>query len=114
MRLVTSTTIWAMAVLATASCASDPQRVAYDDFLNRIAAECRPLVIGSENIGQALVVNGIGADPDKYTAFLSQTKALYFGGIPPATYSAALTAFVGAGTQNQRSIDCIVAHLPRS
>jgi hypothetical protein len=100
--------------LAVASCASNSaQEAAYNAFLNQIAADCKPLIIGSDNIGQAIVLNGVGASPENYNNFLGQTSALYNGSIPPAVYRNSLTNFLGGGTSNERSFDCIVAHLPK-
>lgn len=97
---------------AACACASNPGGDGFDAFLQRIAADCKPLIIGSDNMGQAIVFNGLGAIPDNYNNFLTQTKALYAGSIPPQTYRTTLTSFVGAGSYNQRSFDCIQAHLP--
>ena len=98
--------------LALVACASNPVNApGYDGFLNTIAADCKPLVIGSDNLGQAIVFNGVGADPENYTNFLGSTSALYSGSISPAMYQDTLTAFLGGGSSNQRSFDCIFAHL---
>jgi len=102
-------------ILACIGCASPAERDAYDAFLNRIAEDCKPLIIGSDNIGQALVFNGVGgASPDSYHDFLSATKALYYGNIPPAVYRTSLTSSLGGGRYNDRSFDCIIAHLPKN
>lgn len=103
----------AISILALAACASgsgsgDP----YNAFLEKIAADCKPLIIGDDNIGQAIVFNGLGSTPEHYNTFLGQTSALYYGSIPPDVYRSSLTSFVGSGTYNARSLDCIVAHLP--
>jgi|SRR5450755_667373 hypothetical protein len=104
--------VTAALALALVACASNPVNApGYDGFLNTIAAECKPLVIGSDNLGQAIVFNGVGADPENYTNFLGSTSALYSGSISPAMYQDTLTAFLGSGTANQRSFDCIFAHL---
>jgi len=101
--------------LVTAGCASNSaQQAGYNAFLSRIAADCKPLMIGSDNIGQAIVFNGLGAEPEHYNNFLGQTSALYNGSISPAAYRNSLTSFLGGGTYNERSFDCIVAHLPKS
>ena len=84
----------------------------FNAFLQRIAAECKPLVIGSDNMGEAITFNGLGAVPEHYNFFIARTEALYSGGISQKEYRDSLTAFVGAGSYNARSIDCIVAHLP--
>ena len=71
-----------------------------------------PLIIGSDNMGQAIAQNGLGAIPENYNNFLGKTRALYGGAISPQIYRDSLTSFVGGGTYNQRSFDCIVARLP--
>jgi hypothetical protein len=108
------TTGVALLALTAISCATNPQESGYNAFLQQIAADCKPLIIGSDNIGQAIVFNGPGAQPDNYNNFLGQTKALYNGSIPPAAYRNALNSFLGGGSSNERSFDCIIAHLPKS
>ena len=98
--------------LGMAACASAPGQDGYNAFLERIAAECKPLIIGSDNIGQAIAQNGLGAIPENYNNFLGKTRALYAGAISSQIYRDSLTSFVGGGTYNQRSFDCIVARLP--
>jgi hypothetical protein len=104
----------ALMAAAMAGCASNAQADAYNAFLERIANECKPLIIGSDNLGQAIVFNGLGASPENYNNFLGKTSALYHGSISPQIYRESLTTFLGGGTYNQRSFDCIVAHLPAS
>jgi hypothetical protein len=108
------TTVVALLALTVISCASNPQEIGFNAFLQQIAADCKPLIIGSDNIGQAIVFNGLGAQPDNYNNFLGQTKALYNGSIPATAYRNALNSFLGGGSSNNRSFDCIVAHLPKS
>jgi pilus assembly protein TadC len=103
-----------MLALAAASCASNSQESGFNAFLQTIAAECKPLIIGSDNIGQAIVFNGLGAQPENYNNFLGQTKALYNGSIPATVYRSTLNSFLGGGSSNDRSFDCIVAHLPKA
>jgi hypothetical protein len=106
--------VLAALALAGASCAGTPsERAGYEAFLNKIAQDCKPLIIGTENFGQALVFNGLGVDPDHYANFLSKTSGLYYGGIPPDVYRNSLTGFLGTGTYNKPSFDCIIAHLPK-
>jgi len=101
-------------VVAVCACASNPSSDGFDAFLQKLAADCKPLIIGNDNMGQAIVFNGLGANPDNYNNFLGQTKALYAGSIPPSTYRAAMTSFVGTGANTQRSLDCIEAHVPKN
>ena len=86
----------------------------YDGFLNTVAAECKPLIIGTDDMGQAIMLNGLGAKPENYANFLSSTSALYSGSISPAVYQNKLTVFLGGGASNQRAFDCIFAHLPQA
>jgi hypothetical protein len=104
----------ALCAPALFGCATQGTGDGYNAFLQRIAADCKPLIIGSDDIGQAIVFNGLGAIPDHYNSFLAKTDALYSGGISQQVYRDSLTAFVGTGSYNQRSFDCIVGHLPRS
>jgi hypothetical protein len=102
-----------LAALVMGACASGQgQDDGYNAFLQRIAAECKPMIIGSDNIGQAIVFNGLGAVPENYNNFLGRTRALYGGAISPQIYRDSLTTFLGSGTYNQRSFDCIIAHVP--
>jgi hypothetical protein len=100
-------------VLAGISCATNSAKSAYNTFLEQIAQECKPLIIGSDDYTQAIIFNGLGADPDNYNNFLSKTQALFNGGIPQDIYVSSLTAFIGGGTYNDRSFNCIIAHLPK-
>ena len=98
---------------AVAACASNAAKDdGYNTFLQRIAADCKPLIIGSDNLGQAIVFNGLGALPENYNNFLGKTSALYNGGISAGTYRDSLTTFLGGGSYNHASFDCIIAHLP--
>ena len=109
------TTAGIVLVVACTSCATPVERAAYDAFLDKIAQECKPLIIGSDNLGTAISTNGSGgADPDHYHDFLVATKALYYGNIPGPVYRNSLTGQLGGGRYNDRSFDCIVAHLPKN
>ena len=97
-----------LALVLPLGCASTPAESGYQAFLQKIAVECKPLIIGSDDMGQAIVLNGLGAVPVNYTNFLSMTSALYAGTITPDTYRASLDSFVGTGSNNRRSFDCII------
>jgi hypothetical protein len=105
---------FALCALALFGCATPGSGDGYNAFLQTIAADCKPLIIGSENFGEAITFNGLGANPEHYNNFLAKTSALYNGGISQQVYRDSLTAFIGAGSNNARSFDCIVAHLPVS
>ena len=104
----------ALCVLGIAACATPAGGDTFDAFLQRIAVQCKPLIIGADDMGQAILFNGVGATPDHYNTFIAKTQALYGGGISQQVYRDSLIAFVGAGSYNARSVDCIVAHLPSS
>ena len=53
------TMVAALLALAAVSCASNSQESGFNAFLQTIAAECKPLIIGSDNIGQAIMFNGL-------------------------------------------------------
>jgi hypothetical protein len=101
-------------VSAGVSCAAYRARQdEYSTFLNQLAKDCKPLIIGSDDIGQAIIFNGIGAQPENYANFLSKTQALYNGALDPDIYRQTLTAFIGSGTYNEKSYACIIAHVPK-
>jgi hypothetical protein len=102
----------ALVALALCACASSESRSDFNAFLQTIANDCKPLIIGNDNIGEAIVFNGLGAVPENYNNFLSKTASLYRGAIPERIYRDSLTAFLGPGSYNERSLGCIIAHLP--
>ena len=113
------TTAWriVLAVLATpvavGGCASTGSSDdGYNAFLQAIAVQCKPLIIGNDDIGQAIQFNGLGAKPENYNNFLAKTSALYAGGISPTLYRDSLTSFLGGGSYNKASFDCIIARVP--
>lgn len=102
------------AVALSFGCATPGSGDGFNAFLQKIAADCKPLIIGSDDIGQAIIFNGLGAQPEHFNSFLAKTDALYHGGISQQIYRDSLTSFVGTGSYNARSFECIVAHLPGS
>ena len=103
----------AAVVSVLTACGSNPgQSDGYNAFLQTIASECKPLIIGSDNIGEAITFNGLGAIPEHFNSFLTKTDALYHGGITQQVYRDSLTAYIGAGSSNARSFECIERHLP--
>jgi hypothetical protein len=101
-------------VLTGVSCAAYNARQSdFSSFLNQLANDCKPLIIGSDNFGQAIIFNGLGAQPENWNNFLGKTQALYSGAIPPEIYRDSLTAFIGSGSYNAGSFACIIAHVPK-
>jgi hypothetical protein len=96
-------------------CSSTPKKPdAFGQFLQTIAASCQPLIIGTDNMGQAITFNGLGATLEDYNNFLGKTEALFNGGITPQIYRESLGAFLGAGRYNTASFNCIISYLPKS
>jgi hypothetical protein len=113
-RQALSRAVVVMLALAGVSCAGSATKQSdFDVFLSRLAQDCKPLIIGSDNFGQAIVFQGLGAQPENWNNFLGKTMALYSGAIPPDIYRDSLTAFIGSGSYNERSFNCIMAHLPK-
>jgi hypothetical protein len=111
-RLLSFVPCLALAAFPPAIAATD---AGYNAFLKQIAAECKPLIIGRDDMSRAISNSGgLGVDPDNYHKFLSYTSRLYRGTLSEPEYRRSLTAFLGAGTYNRKSFDCIAAHLPAS
>jgi hypothetical protein len=98
-------------VAMTISTLAGASNADYNAFLTLIATNCKSLIIGRDNIGQALLHSGMGVDVDNYHKFLSYTSRLYRGTLSEPEYRRSLTAFLGAGTYNSRSYDCIATQL---
>jgi hypothetical protein len=96
--------------LTMAACAtSSSQDTGYNAFLQKIAADCKPLVIGSDDFGQAIIFNGTGAQSDHYSAFLSRTQALYSGSLPEKDFRDAY-ADTATNATSKKAIDCVILH----
>lgn len=100
-------------VVAGACAAADKQDAGYNAFLQKIAADCKPLVVGNDNFGEAIVFNGQGADESNYSVFLSRTKSLYSGGITPKAFKDSYAEGATAGKFSDKAIECIIAHVPK-
>ena len=100
--------------IACAACAPDAYRSAqatgFNAYLRQLPAACKPLIIGSENIGEDIQMNNSGAD--NYSYFLDATSKLYYNRLSPASYRQAVVGFLGPGAESERSIDCIIRTLP--
>lgn len=99
-------------VLVASGCAPDAmnnmQATGFNAYLNTLATQCDPLVIGNNNVGQWLKEPS-NASPN-YTYFLDMTSRLYYGKISAAAYRESITAFLGPGSSNPRSFDCIFSN----
>jgi hypothetical protein len=104
----------ALAGLASAVFAApSPQDQAYNAFLQKIAVECKPLVIGNDNFSQAIIFNGQGADPSNYGIFLDRTKALFNGGLSPKDFKNSIALGADGGKFSDKAIECIINHVPK-
>src|SRR5215472_18613682 len=83
-------------VLCIAACATPAGEDTFDAFLHRVAVQCKPLIIGSDDMGQAILFNGVGAMPERYNTFIAKTQALYGGGISQQVYRDSLVEYVSA------------------
>lgn len=102
--------------LAVSGCAPDAlnnrQATGFNGYLNTLAAGCRPLVIGSADVGVWLFNRGSN-DPN-YSYFLDMTSRLYYGTVSPDAYRNGLTGFLGPSSTNAQAFECIFANLPTS
>jgi hypothetical protein len=99
---------------ALAACAPDAvtniRATGFNAFLNQIATSCKPLLIGSRDIGYAIQHESTGND-DKYNYFLDLTSQLYYGRTSPEAYRSGISGFLGGGSDTNRSLDCIMSNL---
>jgi len=99
---------------AAAACAPDAYRsmqaTGFNGYFKQLPTACQPLIIGSENVGLDIQNNDNGAP--NYAYFLDVTSKLYYHRLTPAGYRQAVVGFFGAGSESERSIDCIVRTLP--
>jgi len=104
----------AAAVLGLAGCAPDTvtNRAAtgFNAFLDTIAVQCKPLMIGSYDMTERLQRKGIYGDD--YNYFFDATSQLYYQRRTPDDYRSAINGFFGGGATTNRGIDCIIANLP--
>jgi hypothetical protein len=100
-------------VAMSASAAAPTADAGYNAFLQKIAAECKPLVIGNDDFGQAIVFNGQGAESNHWGIFLSRTQALYSGGMSAKEFHDSYSLGAEGGKYSDKSIQCIIAHVPK-
>ncbi len=104
----------ALLVASLAACAPDSmsnrQATGFNGYLNTLAGSCRPLMIGSSDVGDWLLNRG-SSDPN-YSYFIDMTSRLYYGTVSTDAYRDGLTGFLGPGTTNAQAFACIFANLP--
>jgi hypothetical protein len=105
---------FAAAALGLVGCAPDAvnNRAAtgFNGFLDTIAVQCKPLMIGSYDMTERLQRKGIYGDD--YNYFFDATSQLYYQRKGPDEYRSAINGFFGGGATTNRGIDCIIANLP--
>ena len=82
----------------------------FNGYLNTLAANCRPLVIGPYDVGSWLEMRG--STSQNYAYFLSVTSRLYYGTMSRDEYRDGLNSFLGPGSTNAQAFNCIFANLP--
>jgi len=105
----------AAALLVTVcGCAPDSvtnvQATGYNAYLNTIANDCNPLMLGDANVSE-WIRNG-GANDYNYAYFIDMTSKLYYGNVSPDAYRSGITGFFGPSTRNEASFACIFRNLP--
>lgn len=100
--------------IAAAACAPDAlnnrDATGFNAFLDAVATNCRPLMIGSGDVGEWL--RNRGSNDPNYSYFLDITSRLYYGTLERDAYIAGITGFLGPGTSNATSFACIFRNLP--
>jgi hypothetical protein len=100
--------------IATSGCAPDAlnnrEATGFNAYLQTLATSCRPLMIGSNDIGEWLRYSN-SSDPN-YLYFLDMTSRLYYGTVQRDAYREGITGFLGPGTSNATSFACIFRNLP--
>jgi hypothetical protein len=99
-----------MAVACAPDSVRSVQATGFNAYLKQLATACQPLLIGNADVGQWIRQNNMG-DND-YSYFLDVTSKLYYNRLTPAGYRQAVEGFLGAGTPNNRSFECIFRTLP--
>jgi len=102
------------AVAVLCGCAPDAvtnrQATGFNEYLDQVAIQCKPLMIGRYDMTYRLTNRGVYDDDFNY--FFDLTSKLYYQRTSPAAYRSGINGFFGGGTTTDRSIDCIIATLP--
>jgi hypothetical protein len=86
------------------------QATGFNAYLDQIAVQCKPLMIGQYDMTYRLTNKGIYGDDFNY--FFDLTSQLFYQRTSPAAYRSGVNGFFGGGATTDRSIDCIIATLP--
>lgn len=99
---------------ALGGCAPDSVRsveaTGFNAYIQKLGQVCQPLLIGDADVGEWIRMNTMGND--NYTYFFDVTSKLYYKRLTPDEYRQAVVGFLGPGSSNDRSFDCIFRNLP--
>jgi len=113
LRLTRITVATALAV-ATVSCAPDAVRsveaTGFNAYMKKLGQVCQPLLIGGADVGEWIRMNDMSVN--NYNYFVDVTSKLYYNRLTQAGYRQAVEGFLGPGTSNDRSFECIYRNLP--
>ena len=102
------------AIVALCGCAPDSisnrQATGFNAYLDQVAVQCKPLMVGSYDMTYRLTNKGIYGDDFNY--FFDLTSKLYYQRTTPEQYRSGINGFFGGGATTNGSIDCIIATLP--
>jgi hypothetical protein len=111
-RLVPWITVAALAVIS--GCAPDAftnrEATGFNAYLNQVAVQCKPLMIGSYDMTYRLTNKGVYGNDFDY--FFDLTSQLYYQRTTPELYRSGINGFFGGGATTNGSMDCIIAALP--
>ncbi len=111
---LTQATFAILGTLIATGCAPDSvrsvQATGFNGYIKQLPMSCKPLQIGSADLGQQIGMNDMGNND--YNYFLDVTSKLYYNRMSPESYRQALVGFFGTGTYNDASFNCIFRTLP--
>lgn len=100
--------------VAAAACAPDTVRsvdaTGFNAYMAKLGQTCQPLLIGDADVGEWIRQNTMAND--NYTYFVDVTSKLYYNRLSQQGYRQAVVGFLGTGSSNDRSFDCIFRNLP--
>ena len=100
--------------MVAAGCAPDAVRSAqatgFNAYMKKIGQVCQPLQIGSADVGEWIRMNDMSVN--NYNYFVDVTSKLYYNRLTQEGYRQAVVGFLGPGSSNDRSFDCIFRNLP--
>ena len=103
----------ALAVLVS-GCAPDTVRsvdaTGFNAYMKKLGQVCEPLLIGDADVGEWIRMNDMSVN--NYNYFVDATSKLYYNRLSQASYRQAVVGFLGPGSSNDRSFDCIFRNLP--